>query len=81
MSEGEQSARLSAHTASWQLNKPGSTNSTDAYTCFLANVYFSNILIPMVAKIRVIYYLSATYFFNGCAYDKIDGVQGGDRSY
>jgi hypothetical protein len=48
---------------------------------YFTNVYFSNILIPMVAKIRVIYYLSATYFFNGCAYDKIDGVQGGDRSY
>ena len=49
---------------------------------YFTNVYFSKVLIPTnVAKIRVIYYLSATYFSNGCAYDKIDGVQGGDRSY
>ena len=50
---------------------------------YITNVYFSKVLIPtnVVEKIRVIYYLSPTYFSNGCAYDKIDGVQGGDRSY
>ena len=38
---------------------------------YITNLYFSNVLIPtnVMEKIRVIYFLSPSYFSNGCAYD------------